>query len=102
MATKTSVLTLEKDLQFLIVDFTCDAAYPTGGYTFLPTTVGMREILAVDIVGNTPGIIASYAAGKLKLIGSTISGAQKAGTELAANSTEISATTVLRLLVIGH
>lgn len=101
MATKVSLVLGEANLQHLIVDFTCDAAYPAGGYPFPPSGVGLREIYGVDIIGNHPGVTCSYAAGKLKLYG-TGSANQAAATELAANSTVVSASTVLRLLVIGH
>lgn len=101
MATKTSVLTIDPRPTILIVDFTCDAAYPTGGYAFAPSGVGLTEIYGVDIIGNHPGVTCSYVGGKLKMYG-TGSGNQAASSELAANSTVVSATTQLRLLVIGH
>lgn len=101
MATKTSVLSIDPNPAVLVVDFTCDAAYPTGGYAFTPASVGLREIYGVDVMGNHPGVAVSYQAGKLKLYG-TGSANQAAASELAANSTVVSAATVLRLLVLGH
>ena len=101
MATKTSVLTIEQNIKLKLVDFTCDGAYAAGGYAFTPASIGLTEIYGVELIGNHPGILVNYAAGKLKIHGS---GAASAGafTELAANSAVIGTGTVLRLLVIGH
>jgi hypothetical protein len=100
MATATS-LVISDNVKLLVVDFTCDAAYPTGGYAFTPVGVGLTDIFGVDIVGNHPGVTCSYQLGKLLLYG-TGSANQAKASELAANSTAVSAATKLRLLVIGR
>lgn len=89
-------------VRYKLIDFTCDAAYATGGYAFTPSTFGFREIFGVDLVGNHPGVQVSYnpSTQKLQLQGSGTA-SQSAFSELAANSTVVSASTILRLIVWG-
>ena len=90
------------NVRAVLVDFTCDAAYPTGGYPMAPSTCGFLEIFGVDLLGNHPGVDTNYDSvnKKLRLFG-TGSGNQAAHAELAANSTVVSAATILRLMVWG-
>lgn len=102
MAASASIRSIDNVVSKL-VDLTCDAAYPTGGYPFTPTSLGFRSIYGVALIGNHPGIQVNYdpANQKLKLhaTGSALSGALA---ELAANSAIVSTSTVLRLIVFGR
>lgn len=105
MASVVSVRVVpDKQLKIRVVDFTCDTAYPTGGYPLAPSALGLEEIWGVSGDGGLAGagVLATYdnTNAKLKLF-ATGSANQAALSELAANSTAVNASTVLRLLVFG-
>ena len=87
--------------RLVVIDLTFAAAdtYKTGGFTILPSEVGMTAILGVLAIGSK-GYECAWAAATNNLLLYQQSAATSALTQIPDN-TDISAVSPIRLLVIG-
>lgn len=87
-----------------VVDVTFDSSYDTGGESFTPSNVGLHEIDAVIVTGDTGGYVIEYDRANQKLVAyqqtdpAAIGGADIPLTEVAA-ATDLSAVTVTAIAI---
>lgn len=81
-----------------IVDVTFDNSYPTNGESFAPSDVGLHEIDAVIVTGDTGGYVVQYDRANEKLVAYE-AGADGAALDEVANTTDLSSVTITAIAI---
>lgn len=96
------------NMRIHIVDIALDATYASGGYAITAASCGLGTIHAVVALNSTTdGFLPVYdvANGKLQIYKGaatvTVTSGNAAFSEMATNDTLVSATTIVRCVIIG-
>lgn len=100
MAITVTKVQIPEGIQTKLVTIALDSAYPTGGYTIVPSDVGLSTVILSLTCNSSGGYAYEWTGSKLKMYCETASGT--AALAQVGNGVDVSAVTALTAVVRGY